>query len=299
MADDPHGSSLLTAIAEQEAQLVRIEDERERARVRLAELRAAATTLGAHSPPKTGSPLRPQVPGPLTSTEKVALFRQLFRGRGDVFPRLWVNPTKGTKGYAPACDNEWLRGICEKPRVKCSECPNQAFVPLGDQVVLDHLQGRHVIGVYPLLGDDTCWFLAADFDGTSWTSDVAAFIETCRAIGVPVAVERSRSGNGAHAWFFFAAPVSASVARNMGCYLITETMARHHQLRMASYDRLFPNQDTLPRGGFGNLIALPLQHQARERGHTVFLDDNLEPYPDQWTYLASVRRMDRARRLGH
>ncbi len=291
MADDPHRSALLTAIAEQEAQVARIEDERERARARLGELQAAARTLGAHPPPKSTSSPYPHVPGPRTPAEKVVLFRQLFRGRHDVFPRLWVNSTKGTKGYAPACDNEWLRGICEKPRVKCGECPNQAFIPLGDQVILDHLQGRHVVGVYPLLGDDTCWFLAADFDGTSWTSDVAAFIETCRTVEVPLAVERSRSGNGAHAWFFFAAPVSASVARSMGCYLITETMARHHQLRMESYDRLFPNQDTLPRGGFGNLIALPLQHQARARGHTVFLDDNLEPYPDQWTYLASVRRM--------
>src|SRR5438445_410603 len=137
-------------------------------------------------------------------------------------------------------------------------------------------------------------FLAADFDEESWADDVAAFVEPSRAVGFPAAVERSRSGNGAHVSFFFAAPVAAATARRMGCYLITETMRRRHQLRMASYDRLFPNQDTLPRGGFGNLIALPLQHQARERGHTVFLDDNLEPYPDQWTYLASIRRMDRA-----
>jgi hypothetical protein len=185
-------------------------------------------------------------------------------------------------------------GVCEKPRIKCGECPNQAFVPVDDQVILDHLQGRHVIGVYPLLEDDTCCFLAADFDGPSWTHDVAAFVDTCRSVAVPVAIERSRSGDGAHAWFFFAAPIPASVARAMGCYLITETMSRRHQFGMESYDRLFPNQDTRPRGGFGNLIALPLQHEARQRGHTVFLDGDLEPVRDQWAYLASVSPMEPA-----
>ena len=138
------------------------------------------------------------------------------------------------------------------------------------------------MGVYPLLEDDTCWFLAADFDEASWADDVAAFVETSRAVGLPSAVERSRSGNGAHVWFFFAAPVPAATARRMGCYLITETMSRRHQLAMASYDRFFPNQDTLPRGGFGNLIALPLQYEARERGNTVFVDDRLVPHADQW-----------------
>ena len=148
-----------------------------------------------------------------------------------------------------------------------------------------------MIGVYPLLEDDTCWFLAADFDAESWADDVAAFVETSRTIGLPAAVERSRSGNGAHVWFFFAAPVAAATARRMGCYLVTETMSRRHQLAMASYDRLFPNQDTLPRGGFGNLIALPLQYEARERGNTVFVDDRLVPHADQWAYLAGLRRI--------
>jgi hypothetical protein len=107
--------------------------------------------------------------------------------------------------------------------VRCGECPNHAFLPVEDQVILDHLQGRHVVGVYPLLTDETCWFRAADFDKTSWADDVAAFVETCRLAGLPAAVERSRSGNGAHVWFFFSAPVAASTARKMGCYLITET----------------------------------------------------------------------------
>lgn len=148
------------------------------------------------------------------------------------------------------------------------------------------------MGVYPLLTDETCWFLAADFDKTSWTDDVAAFVETCRIAGLPAAVERSRSGNGAHVWFFFSAPVAVNIARKMGCYLITETTSRRHQLSMESYDRLFPNQDTLPRGGFGNLIALPLQHGPRQSGNTVFVDKRFVPYSDQWTFLAEHRRID-------
>jgi hypothetical protein len=142
-----------------------------------------------------------------------------------------------------------------------------------DSAVIGHLTGRHVMGVYPLLADETCWFLAVDFDKSTWIDDVRAFVETCRQVGIPAAVERSRSGNGAHAWFFFSSPVSAAAARKMGCYLITETMSRRHELSMESYDRLFPSQDTLPRGGFGNLIALPLQHGPRALGNSVFLDD--------------------------
>jgi superfamily II DNA or RNA helicase len=184
---------------------------------------------------------------------------------------LWENPKTGRKGYSPVCSNEWVRGICQKPRVKCGKCSHRAFLPVTDQVVLDHLQGRHVIGVYPLLPDEGCRLLAADFDGASWQEDVTAFVATCQRIGVPPAIERSRSGKGAHAWFFFSGPVAASVARQMGCHLLTETMSYRHQFGMASYDRLFPNQDTMPAGGFGNLIALPLQQNPRKEGNTVFV----------------------------
>ena len=230
-------------------------------------------------------------PPALTPTAKVALFRSLFRGRTDVFPRLWVNDRTKRKGYAPACGNEWVRGACEKPRVPCGQCLHQAFTPVTDAVVLAHLQGRHVIGVYPLLTDDTSWFVAVDFDKSGWRDDVQAFRETCREAGVPVAIERSRSGNGAHAWIFFSDAVTGSAARDLACHLLTETMARRPQLGLASYDRLFPSQDTLPKGGFGNLIALPLQHGPRQEGKTVFLDDALEPIADQWTYLAGIARM--------
>jgi hypothetical protein len=171
--------------------------------------------------------------------------------------------------------------VCGKPRVKCGECPNQAFNALGQSELLAHLQGRRVIGVYPLLGDDTCWLLAMDLDGDAWRSDAMALRAACSELGVPPAVERSRSGEGAHLWFFFSEPVPAALARRFGLMVLTDAMARSATLGMASYDRLFPSQDTLPRGGFGNLIALPLQRRARALGSTVFLDERLEPFEDQ------------------
>lgn len=281
--------TLLDALAREEARLTELTAEREQTNQRIAKLRAQLSALGV---PKTASSTPVQVTTtPRTSSEKVALFRELFRGRLDVFPARWENARKGTAGYAPACGNEWVRGICNKPRIKCGECPHQAFLPVTDQVILDHFLGRHVVGVYPLLEDETCWFLAVDFDKGSWREDVSAFVETCSMVGVSPAVERSRSGDGAHVWFFFSSPIAASVARKMGCYLITQTMARRHELPMRSYDRLFPNQDTMPRGGFGNLIALPFQDGPRQNGNSVFVDDKWEPHNDQWHYLASLPRM--------
>ena len=196
----------------------------------------------------------------LSNADKITLFRSLFRGREDVFPRRWENPKTGKAGYAPACRNEWVRGICEKPRIKCTDCPNQAFVPVTDDVMRRHLQGRDltkpgqsqgfVAGVYALMPDETCWFLAADFDKQSWQYDALAFLSTCRKKGVPAALERSRSGNGAHVWIFFSEPVPAFEARRLGAHLITETMERWPDIGFESYDRFFPTQDTMPAGGF-------------------------------------------------
>ena len=283
--------SLAKAIAAQQAKLAELDREREEVRVHLERLRIDLVALDSAAVERVATAPSTSVASSMTSSEKVALFRSLFRGRDDIYPKLWENTRTGKRGYAPACANEWVRGICEKPRVKCGECPNQAFVPVGDQAIIDHLQGRQVVGMYPLLRDETCWVLAVDFDNRSWIADVTAFVETCRGVGVPTVVERSRSGNGAHVWFFFTAPVAATVARKMGCYLITEAMARRHQLSMESYDRLFPSQDTMPRGGFGNLIALPLQHEARQQNNTVFLDAQFNPHPDQWAYLGGIERI--------
>lgn len=260
----------------------------------LAELHRLETQLAALEkdrlgdfPGTTGS----EASAPKTAAEKVALFRSLFRGRDDVYPKLWVNARSGRTGYAPACGNEWVRSVCEKPRIRCGECPNQAFLTVSDRVIADHLQGRHVVGVYPLLADETCWFLAVDFDKDDWMADVSAFRDVCKSSEVPVSIERSRSGNGAHGWFFFGAPLPASTARRMACFLLTQTMSRRHDLSMSSYDRLFPNQDTMPAGGFGNLIALPLQFEPRKRGNTVFVDETFRPYPEQWAHLAGIARL--------
>jgi hypothetical protein len=280
---------LLEQIAAEEARLAVLREEASAVTDRIHELR---DRLARRALAPTGQTLalpfaRASI-APVSQDEKVALFRSLFRGRDDVFPRLWENSKSGKKGYAPACDNEWVRGLCLKPQVKCGECPNQAFTLVSDEVIRAHLTGKHVIGLYPLLQDETCLFLAADFDKKAWQEDVAAYVATCRSFGVEPAVERSRSGNGAHVWFFFSSPVSAATARRMGCFFLTEAMSNRHQLGMDSYDRFFPNQDTLPAGGFGNLIALPLQRDPREQGNSVFVDGGFQAFPDQWQYLSSI-----------
>lgn len=228
-------------------------------------------------------------PSRLSTEDKVTLFRRLFRGRTDVYPIRWESKSAEKSGYTPACANEWFAGVCEKPRVKCADCGNRLLIPLSDAVIYDHLAGKHTVGVYPLLSDDTCHFLAVDFDEVEWKEDALAFAQSCQELGIPVALEISRSGNGAHAWVFFVGSVSARDARRLGTAVISHTCARTRQLKLQSYDRLFPNQDTMPKGGFGNLIALPLQKKPRENGRSVFVDAALRPYPDQWAFLASVQ----------
>ena len=221
---------------------------------------------------------------------KVAFFRSLFQGRTDVYSRRWENRKTGKAGYAPVCQKEWLPGLCNKPSVKCGECPNRAFPPLTDHVLRNHLEGKLTIGLYPLLPDETCWFLAVDFDKESWKEDARAFRNTCRRLGVPAALERSRSGDGGHVWIFFSEPVPAVLARKLGAYLITETLETRPEVGLDSYDRFIPSQDTLPQGGFGSLIALPLQKKPRELGYSVFLDEQCEPYRDQWAFLAKLKQ---------
>ena len=210
-------------------------------------------------------------PSHLSTDEKIAIFRRLFRGRTDVYPIRWESKA-GKSGYSPACANEWRTGVCEKPRIKCSDCGNRLLIPLTDPIIYNHLAGHHTIGVYPLLADDTCHFLAVDFDDADWRDDARAFARSCRELDVPVALEISRSGNGVHAWIFFASGVLARDARRLGAAIVSHTCARTRQLKLTSYDRLFPNQDTMPKGGFGNLIALPLQKKPRENSYSVFVD---------------------------
>ncbi|MBW1781408.1 MAG: DEAD/DEAH box helicase [Deltaproteobacteria bacterium] len=232
--------------------------------------------------------------------DKIRLFRLLFRGREDVYSRRFESKKTGKSGYQPACRNEWLRPLCKKPKIRCGNCPNQRFIPVTDGIIRKHLLGYDpqektrrdfTIGVYPLLPEETCWFIAADFDQSVWMEDASQVMETCKRFDIPAAVERSRSGNGGHVWVFFSEPIPAVLARKLFSFILTETMERRPELGLRSYDRLFPRQDTLPRGGFGNLIALPLQKRAREQGNSLFVDDRFEPHPDQWAFLSSIGRM--------
>lgn len=283
-------SDIDQAIAAAEAELANLDARRTAVAERLSVLEEQRQARSQSISDREGSHQWP-------ASRKVELFRSLFRGRDDVFAVRWENKAKQRAGYAPSCANEWRRGICDKPRVRCGVCPNQAFLAADAGAVLAHLQGRQVVGIYPLLADETCCLLAIDLDGNRWRDDVAALRQACLELGLEPAVERSRSGAGAHLWFFFDSPVPAVEARKLGELLLTRAMARCASLGMDSYDRLFPSQDTLPKGGFGNLIALPLQRAARDQQNTVFLDEESRPFNDQWDYLATVPRIS-PQRLG-
>lgn len=260
----------------------------ENARLREENLRLQqilGISKGSSLEPKPGQPGR--VTQRSSPEAKITLFRSLFRGRDDVYAHRWERPD-GRSGYSPACQNPYVghnwKGSGSGP-------DERLFLPLTDKVVHDHLAGKQTIGIYPLLRDETCWFLACDFDEANWMDDATAFVHTCRDLGVPAYLERSRSGNGGHVWLFFDRPVYAAQARKLGCFILTLTMERRYQVGLTSYDRFFPNQDTMPKGGFGNLIALPLQKAPRERGNSVFVDKSMEPHADQWAYLAGIQRM--------
>jgi hypothetical protein len=222
---------------------------------------------------------------------KIALFRKLFRGREDVYA-VRMQFKRGDWGYVPASIRDWKAVLSADAALrKKVDQKTRKLLPLTDDVLRLHLEGKTTIGVYPLLLDETCWFLAVDFDKKSWQDDTAAFLETCREQNVSAALERSRSGNGGHIWIFFERATPATTTRKLGSLLLTRTMDRRHQLGMDSYDRFFPNQDTMPKGGFGNLIALPLQRIPRQNGNSVFVDPDFRPYSDQWKFLSGIKKM--------
>lgn len=271
-------------IALQTIDSLRAENKHLKSKLGIVEANASATTTNDRSAINKYSSV----------DTKIRLFRKIFSGREDVFARRWYSKTTGKSGYQPVCENEWAEGICDKKAYKCSACPNRKLLPLSDRAVYNHLAGkddygRDVIGIYPMLPDDTCRFLCADFDDAEFKEDVAAYRSVCEELNLSVSVERSRSGNGAHAWIFFEEAVPADLARKMGTIILTKAMQLRGELSFKSYDRFFPNQDTMPVGGFGNLIALPLQGRARKTGNSVFVDENFIPYPDQWKYLASIQ----------
>lgn len=259
----------------------------------LAQISEAADFLNNIPEPETGDIINRYS----TPDEKIKLYRSLFKGRDDVYSLRWFNTKTGRSGYSPVCANKWIPGICDMSKVKCPSCPNRAPIALTDKAIYDHLSGkdelcRDVIGLYPMLTDETVWFLAIDFDDNDWKNDVLAVKNACNDQDIPSYIERSRSGEGAHLWIFFEEPITAKKSRKLGSCLLTEAMNKRHEIKFKSYDRMFPNQDTMPEGGYGNLIALPLQKQAIKKGNSVFVDDDFVPYPDQWSFLSSVKKIN-------
>ena len=236
----------------------------------------------------------------LSIDERIRLFQSLFKGREDVFARRWFSKTTGKSGYQPVCINEWTQGLCDKKKYRCAICPNRNFAPLTTQDMYRHLEGKDeyccdVVGLYAIMQDNNCAFLCADFDDKNckygYKEDVLAYVGVCREWQIPYAIERSRSGNGAHVWIFFEAPLPASKARRLGNAILTEAMTHNGQMSFNSYDRFFPNQDYLPEGGFGNLVALPLQGQARRKENSVFVDNDFLVYKDQWAFLYNLKKI--------
>lgn len=242
---------------------------------------------------KETNPITPIFTKQSPLSDRIQLFMSLFSGREDVYARQWRGKD-GKIGYSPVCENEWVGGICGKPKVKCGDCPNPAYVPYNESAVSDHLTGKHVLGIYPLLSNDTCRFIAIDFDEANWKSDVRAMAASCKQRGIPFGVEVSRSGNGAHFWLFFSEEIEAALARSFASLLLTQSMQENARLQFSSYDRMFPNQDIMPKGGFGNLIALPFQKEAYQNGGCVFVDRSFTPYPDQWVFLSTLEKINRA-----
>ena len=226
----------------------------------------------------------------LSAEERLTLFSQRFIGRTDSFAYRWESTT-GKSGYSVACANEWKAGICNKPKIKCADCKHRQLLPLTQEVLYSHLTGQKVIGIYPLLANDLCRFLAIDFDKSDWQKCVSAFSEACSLLKIPYLIERSRSGNGAHIWIFFLEPIKAKLARLMGTAILNKAMELYPALDFDSYDRMFPNQDYIPAGGFGNLIALPLQKQARTLGNSTFIDNNFNTFIDPWDVLQQTKLM--------
>lgn len=248
---------------------------------------------------------RARIEGIVTSAsparDKLELFRSLFTGRKDVYAHGYRRKDGGI-GYTPACANEWKSGICPKAahqRVKCAECGNRIFPELSDAAIIAHFKGnddrfRDVLGQYVLDRDCNTKVLVIDFDKADWKEATNAVRLVAKRRSINAAVERSRSGNGAHIWFFFLEPIDAKAAREFGSYLITEAAALNKTITFEAFDRMLPAQVTIPDGGFGNLIALPFQGKAQREGNSVFVDEQFEPFPDQWLYLSQVQLIPRS-----
>ncbi len=273
---------------------LRLKEENEQLKTVLAE-----HNISIESTTSKLSPVTPKnvvtVNNSSSADDKLNLYMSLFIGRTDVYAKRWVSRKNGKTGYSPVCKNEWDEKLCKKGKIKCSECSNRVYGELTKNVIYKHLSKdateSDVVGIYPMLQDETTNFVVIDFDDENWQSDISAVRESCKKLSVPLYVERSRSGSGAHCWFFFEESVSAKIARRFASSMISYSMNQNHKIKFSSYDRLLPNQDTMPNGGFGNLIALPLQGLARKNKNSLFIDENFDAYKDQWEYLSSVKKI--------
>ena len=232
----------------------------------------------------------------LSREDSVKIFMNYFKGRNDVYPYLSIDKNNpNIKYYIPACTNEWKNGVCNKTMgKKCKTCQYRENKPISKETIYKHMYGNYPIGIYPLLENDTCFFLSLDFDDKDSKkdikSDVLAFASVCDKYEVPIAIERSRSGNGIHIWMFFDTNIKARTARKLGSLLLSKTMEISN-ISISSFDRMFPNQDTLPKGGYGNLIALPFQNEPSKYGNTLFIDRNFILIKNQMQYLSSIHKL--------
>ncbi len=253
------------------------------------------------------------IPREITETDAKVFF-SMFLGRTDVYSKRTIKKSTGEVNYYTQCHNFWKNGCLRitGSKIKCQDCPKQAYKELKKEQIMEHLRGSaedatDVIGVFPLLTDDTCRFIVFDFDNHEkdaekndfantdelWKEEVDSLRKICDINRIDALVERSRSGRGAHLWIFFQKPIEASLARKFGNALLNKGAESVNLKSFRFYDRMLPMQNHLPAGGLGNLIALPLQGQALKVGNSAFIDEHWNAYPDQWEVLLSKKKLSK------